>query len=532
MRLNYDEEIISLKSILSAVLIIASLALASCAPLSILKGEKASVEEGARESMNSAPVVPVSVIDISPDDFVIMDSPGRLEKYKDLEVSIDVRDMTVAQAITLLFREYGIDHFIAEKETGKGVKISLMYRGPLQNLLDSIAMQYGYFFSEENGVIRVSDERTYVFSVPPLVSELLVNDIASQWGSSKSNNGYSSSQSGSSPEASSGTQNGASGSGDRTQKTGSSLPSAAPAAATQAEDLKTTLKNMGAKDVVIDETNSLVSFKCNKSSFSHIQAYLKKVKDSVAIVSLDVIVAEVDLDNSHSRGIDWSVLYNKDGKKNATFQLPAGLDPVTNPGSLAFGLISSRWDITSVLSFLETQGRTEVLQKPTLTVLNGNRAFLRAGTEIPYVGEIKITPTQVGTAISYFEEVTFNSVLQGIEIEMLPKVKEDLLIISIRGVVTDLLEFVERDTGQGGKIERPVTTTRDVQSVTALKAGEILKIGGVIIKRGNKTSHGVPGADVTGLTDLLFTQRTDTSSRSEIVILIKPQIIRFREKKG
>lgn len=468
-----------------------------------IKGPEADLEGRMRTDMGTAATEPVSFVEISAGDFAVMESPASLMKYRDVEVSLNVKDLSIIQTISLLFSEYGIDHFISDREA-KGGKISLIYSGTLQRLLDSLSLQYGYYFPEENGIIRISDERTYMFSIPPMVSEALLHGVTAA----------------------------PSGAAQPAYASAAAAPTGAAATSGQAGDFIATLKNMGAKDVVIDQMNSLVSFKCNSSSLTGIQSYLRKVRDNIAIVSLDILVAEVELSSEYSRGIDWNILYNKNNV-TAGFELPQGLAENINPAALSFGLIDGRWNINAVLSFLETQGRTEILQKPTLTVLNGNRAFLRAGKEIPYVDEIKITPTQVAGDITYLQEVTFKTILEGIEIEILPRLREDLLTLSLRGVITGFIEFIDMETGTGtggGTIKKPVSTTRDVQSVTALKAGEILKIGGIIIGQDRRSSKGVPGSNVSGLTDFLFSSRQDSNTRSEIVILVKPQIIRFKEK--
>jgi type II secretory pathway component GspD/PulD (secretin) len=506
----------------SVIFVVYVLALTSCAPLETIKGPDADFEGRLRTDIDGAAKEPVSFVDISADDFAIMESPAVLKKYRDVEVSMSVKDLSLSQAMALLFSEYGIDHFLSETEAGKagkGGNISLIYKGTLQHLLDTLSMQYGYYFSEENGVIRLSDERTYMFSIPSMVSEALFQKATETTAASA----------------------------DTAQPANASVAASTGAAATsttgaastsdQAGDFMATLKNMGAKDVIIDKMNSLVSFKCNSSSLTGIKAYLRKVRDNIAIISLDVLVAEVELNDGYSRGIDWSVFYansnNVSNREEGSFGFPQGLADDLNPASLGFGLIDSHWNLSAVLSFLETQGKTEILQKPTLTVLNGNRAFLRAGKEIPYVDEIKITPTQVGTALTFLQEVTFKNLLEGIEIEILPRLREDLITLSLRGVITGFIEFRKMETGGGassGTVEKPVTTTRDVQSITALRAGEILKIGGIIVGRDQRNSKGFPGSKVSGLTEFLFSTREDTKSRSEIVILVKPRVIRFKEK--
>lgn len=490
------------RAIKSAFLCLCLLTIFSCATKDFVEKPAGEFEKDMVADIGKVEKAAVTYVDIAADDFVITESPAQLQKYKDLEVSLNVRDIPLNQAITLLFKEYNIDHFITTDSAGRDGKISLTYHGSLQNLLNTLASQYGYYFSEENGVIRISDSRVYVFSIPPMITEMLSGGSAKDSGSKNSD------------------------------KDSASAATGASSSGSQADDFLATLKNMGASETIIDQMNSLVSFKCDSSSLAGINAYLLKLRENVAVVSLEVLVAEVELSNEFSRGINWDILYSKNGDSGG-FSLPLGLEADLKPGSLSFSLLEgAHWDIGNILSFLETQGNTEILQKPTITVLNGNRAFLRAGKEIPYVDEITITPTQIGTAVTFMQEVTFSSILEGIEIEILPKVQKDMITLSLRGAITGLLDFVERNIGDGGVVAKPISTTRDVQTVTAMKAGEILKIGGIIVSVDRNNRKAIPGSDVTGLTDFMFANRQGGNTRSEIVILVKPQIIRFRQIKG
>ena len=72
----------------------------------------------------------------------------------------------------------------------------------------------------------------------------------------------------------------------------------------------------------------------------------------------------------------------------------------------------------------------------------------------------------------------------------------------------------------------PQIQTREMESVLRLSNGEIAIMGGLMEDRIDYTTNAVPGlASIPGIGNL-FRNRNDTSTKSELVIFLRPTIIR------
>ena len=76
---------------------------------------------------------------------------------------------------------------------------------------------------------------------------------------------------------------------------------------------------------------------------------------------------------------------------------------------------------------------------------------------------------------------------------------------------------------RGGKIQRPVNET---DSVVRVQDGNIVAIGGLMKQEQAVNNNGLPGTTSSYGLGMLFGTRANYSRKRELVILIKPTIIR------
>lgn len=72
----------------------------------------------------------------------------------------------------------------------------------------------------------------------------------------------------------------------------------------------------------------------------------------------------------------------------------------------------------------------------------------------------------------------------------------------------------------------PVIQTREMESVLRLADGEIAVMGGLMEDRANYGTNAVPGIGGLPVIGNLFKARDDSSTKTELVIFLKPTIIR------
>ena len=72
----------------------------------------------------------------------------------------------------------------------------------------------------------------------------------------------------------------------------------------------------------------------------------------------------------------------------------------------------------------------------------------------------------------------------------------------------------------------PQIRTREIESMMRIQSGEIAVLGGLIEDRMDNSSGQVPGAGSIPFLGELFTARSNSSTKSELVIILRPTVIK------
>jgi general secretion pathway protein D len=89
-------------------------------------------------------------------------------------------------------------------------------------------------------------------------------------------------------------------------------------------------------------------------------------------------------------------------------------------------------------------------------------------------------------------------------------------------VEQEISNVVSTDTGS----LTPTISQRRVHSTIAVTSGQTVLLGGLISEQDNKSMDGLPGLRHISFIGDLFGSTNGSTQRSEIIIFIKPQIIR------
>jgi type II secretory pathway component GspD/PulD (secretin) len=273
-----------------------------------------------------------------------------------------------------------------------------------------------------------------------------------------------------------------------------------------------------------------------------IDQLMSKLLADLPQIEIEVRVVEINLDDL----IDWDA---KVGFSELTHpSLP--FDPTTNPpkgnfgsgfpileggvpsgyGS-AFGSFSSPSSISgflmslsgvhnglrvdALLSLLQTIGASELIQSPTVTVLNGHRAFINTGSEVP-----TFTATGIGTNTQI--ATVYKST--GVKVEIIPFiVGEDVVRVDLSVMVSAVTGEVPYNLG-GTDVTTPIISTRDAGTTVHVHSGQTISVGGL---RSNDTVETITKVPVLGdipILGWLFKSRSSRVRNTEIVFFITPTI--------
>ena len=108
---------------------------------------------------------------------------------------------------------------------------------------------------------------------------------------------------------------------------------------------------------------------------------------------------------------------------------------------------------------------------------------------------------------------------------------DDLVVMDIQQTISELEGFIDMGGGQQGSSgqKAPQTTEREASSTISVRDGDTILLGGFIRDAKTDTESGVPFLKDIPLLGSLFKNQSATSKRSELLVLIRPTILKTPE---
>jgi MSHA biogenesis protein MshL len=321
------------------------------------------------------------------------------------------------------------------------------------------------------------------------------------------------------------------------------------------------------RSVVVSPQSGVVVVRAMPEELKNVEAFLKASRLNVERqVVLEAKILEVELNDGYEAGINWAAFRANDGRLSAGQLAPGTLlrpngslntgatfstDPATGvttiqnpavsalpgvdlvrPGTAGglFSLAFQTGSFAALLSFLETQGNVHVLSSPRIATLNNQKAVLKVGQDELFVTNVSSTTT-TGTATTTTPTVTLQSFFSGIALDVTPQIDErNMITLHIHPSVSDVQQ-IERQidlSGTLGTIRIPVPRSqiRETDSIVRVEDGQIVAIGGLMAQTQTEERSGVPGLSDIPFLGAAFRQTQQRSTKRELVILLKPTIIR------
>ena len=237
-------------------------------------------------------------------------------------------------------------------------------------------------------------------------------------------------------------------------------------------------------------------------------------------VTLQVKIVEMSRDDVKKFGINLTSLLSRGGmavqllQGAATkFDSSGALDRGASTDSAVVGKFSrGGLGITGVIDALETQGLANVLAEPSLTTESGKEAKFLAGGEFPI-------PVKDGNGSITVQYKPF-----GVSLNFTPVVlAKDRISISVAPEVSTI-NFDNPIVVDG--IKNPIIMTRKAQATVELGSGETFALAGLLKNDSNNSVDKFPGLGDMPVLGALFRSQQFQNSRTELVILVTPYVVR------
>ena len=190
---------------------------------------------------------------------------------------------------------------------------------------------------------------------------------------------------------------------------------------------------------------------------------------------------------------------------------------VVNKPAFKFGNVDQVFALGAQLDLLRRNGAAHILSEPSILCTNNKEAEI-------YVGQTRSILTQAQQSTNGNANVINNYSREdiGLTLKVKPRLSSNNKVtLEVETTIEDVLD------NESPNVDRPTTTKRDVKTTAIVNNGETIILGGLIKNAGGKGVTKVPFlGDIPILGELLFTNTSDLSRETNVVIYLTPYIVR------
>lgn len=289
-----------------------------------------------------------------------------------------------------------------------------------------------------------------------------------------------------------------------------------------------------AASVIMNPESGVVTVRATSRQHEKIQEFIDRViTSSRRQVLIEATIVEVQLGEGYQQGIEWTKVIT--GATGAGFSLtPASINSnvgnALTPFTLAYNNKQTNFEINSIVNILQAYGTAKVLSSPRLSVMNNQTALLKVVENFVYFNVKADTTSTVNVGTTVAVTTTPQSVSVGLVMTVTPQVSSgDAVILNVRPTISSISELKEDPNPSipaGIKNYVPQIRTREIESVMRVNSGEVAVLGGLMEDGVNWKTGRVPLAGQIPLIGEIFNTRNNAAIKSELVIFLRPVIIR------
>lgn len=180
-----------------------------------------------------------------------------------------------------------------------------------------------------------------------------------------------------------------------------------------------------------------------------------------------------------------------------------------------------------VIDALATETAVRVVSSPSVVVLHNQSATLQVGDEVP------VATRQASSVIDpdapLVNEIQFKNT--GVILKVTPRISTNGLVsMEIEQEISAVSKTIS--TGVDTTLT-PTISTRSISSNIAVQSGQMVVLGGLISERLDDQKNRIPIlGKIPYLGDILGAQTDSTKARTELVVFLRPTVIRNPEEAG
>jgi general secretion pathway protein D len=306
-----------------------------------------------------------------------------------------------------------------------------------------------------------------------------------------------------------------------------------------------------------DVVNNTLLIYADQGNYKIIESALQQVDQRQLQVAIDATIAEVDLTDELQYGVQFFLTSHALGLRpdqgsilnststTATTTIPgaataattaAAATTATTTASTVAGtaanallsrtvpgfnfLVGQEAQPAAILTALHTVTGVKVLSNPSVVVVNNQAATLQVGNQVPIsTGSASVLNAATASSNTIVNTVDYRNT--GIILHVSPRVSANGEVrLDIEQEISNVLP------GSAANALNPTIQERKVKSSISIANGQTVLLAGLIQDQKNENKSGIPLLDEIQGIGNAFSNQDNTKMRTELIIFIRPQIIR------
>ena len=292
-----------------------------------------------------------------------------------------------------------------------------------------------------------------------------------------------------------------------------------------------------AASVISNPESGIITVRATSRQHEKVQEFLDRVMSNARRqVLIEATIVEVTLSDGYQQGIDWTRVTSGStfGIKSAS--VDTGVDNPIKPFTLTYKGLNPLNNLSATVNLLRAFGSVKVLSSPKLSVLNNQTATLKVTEDYVYFNVKSDTTTTANVGTTVGVTTTPQSVAVGFFMSLTAQISDgDTVTLNVRpsissiyGYATDPNPLIPKDLQN----KVPKIRTREIESLMRIESGDIAVLGGLMEDRQDNNDGRVPGLGDIPFFGELFNTRGNSSSKSELVIFLRPTVIKDASIRG
>jgi len=278
-------------------------------------------------------------------------------------------------------------------------------------------------------------------------------------------------------------------------------------------------------------TNSLI-ITASEPQFRQIKAVIDSLDQRRAQVLVESLIVEVDSSKEAEFGVQWQNILGKTGgnigvlgtnfgNKNNLLSISTGNGKTLPGNGLNIGIgqnINGQNVLTALANFLQSDGSSNILSRPTLLTLDNEEAKIVVGQNVPFVTGQYTNNNTANGAVNPFQTVERKDV--GLTLKVKPQ-------ISDAGTVTmTIFQEISSIDSSKKSTDGLITNKRSIESHIVIADGAVVVLGGLLSDNYGDNTQQVPGLAQIPFFGNLFKSESRSRSKNNLMVFLRPVVLR------